>query len=178
MKQLSTGMKTLLALIGGLTIWAMVMMGGGSIPTSIAYAATPQPQKEHINLEYALKQEQLRLTGQQERLGLARQHAANAQSLIDQLSAQGKDTAKIQAALDTFKTQIEAAQTAHDKAKQILDAKAGFDANGKVTDAKQARETLQSARQAMEEARKILQQADQNFRQAMKEFRQNNRPKK
>lgn len=178
MKQLSTGMKIFFGLIGGLTLWAMVMVGGGAMPASIAYAATPQPQREYIGLEYALKREQLRLTGQQDRLDLARQGAADAQSLIDELSDRGKDTSKIQAALDTFKTQIETAQTAHDEAKQILDAKAGFDANGKVTDAEQARETLQNARQAMEEARKILQQASQDFRQAMHEFRQANQPNK
>ncbi len=176
MKQLSTGMKTFLGLIGGLTLWAMVLVGGGAMPTSIAYAATPQPQRDYIGLEYALKREQLRLTGQQDRLDLARQGTDDVQSLIDELNGQGKDTAKIQAALDTFKTQIEAAQAAHDEASQILDAKAGFDVNGKVTDAEQARETLQSARQALEEARKILQQASQDFRQAMREFRQDNRP--
>jgi len=178
MKQLSTGMKILWGIIGGLTIWAMVMVGGGSMPASVAYAATPQPQKNYLGLEYGLKREQLRLTGQQDRLDLARQGAADAQSLIDELSAQGKDTTKIQTALNTFNTQLEAAQAAHDEAKQILDAKAGFDANGKVTDPGQARETLQSARKALEQARQILQQAAKEFRQAMREFRQANRPNK
>lgn len=179
MKQLSIGTKTLLGIIGGLVIWVMVIVGGGgSIPASVAYAATPQPQNNHLRLEYALKREQLRLTGQQDRLDLARQRAADVQSWIDELSGQGKDTSKIQTALNTFKTQLEAAQTAHDEAKQILDAKAGFDANGKVTDPDQARETLQSARKAMEEARQILQQAAKDFRQAMREFRQANRSNK
>lgn len=178
MKQLNTGIKTLLGLIGGLAIWAMVMLGGGAMPAPIAYAATPQPQNNHFWLEYGLKQEQLWLTGQQDRLDLTRQYTANVQSLLNELSAQGKDTSKIQAALNTFNSQLEAAQSAHDQAKQILDAKAGFDANGKVTDPEQALETLQSARKSLEEARQILQQAAQDFRQAIQEFRQANRPNK
>lgn len=178
MKQLNIGMKTLLGLIGGLAIWAMVMMGGGAMPAPVAYAATPQPQKDYIRLEYALKMEQLRLTGQQNHLDQAREGAALAKSFIDELKARGKDTSTIEAALNDFNTQIDAAQAAHDEAKQILDAKAGFDANGKVTDPEQARETLQSARKAMEEAGQILQQALKEFRQAMREFRQANRPTK
>ena len=178
MKQLNTGMKTLLGLIGGLAIWAMVMFGGGSMPASVAYAATPEPQKDYIRLEYALKAEQLRLKGQQNHLDQAREGAALAQSFIDELKARDEDTSQIEAALNSFNTQIEASQTAHDTAKQILDAKAGFDVNGKVTDPGQARETLQSGRQALEEAGRILQQAVKEFHQAMREFRQANRPTK
>lgn len=165
--------KVVLGGFAAVAVWLMLLMGGGSGPTPAAYAAAPVPQeKAKIYLEFMLQRQLLMLTGQQQRLDLARQGITITQSFLDQLKNTGEDVSALQTALNTFSTQIAAAQAAHDTAKQILDAKAGFDANGKVTDPVQARETLKSVGQAMQEAHKIIQQAAQEFRQAMREFRQ------
>lgn len=181
MKQLKLNWvkKVLLGTVAALAVWMMVLMGTWSGQTSTVYAATPAPQeKSKIYLEFMLQRQQLWLTGQQQRLDLARQSITITQSFLDQLKNTGEDVSALEAALNTFTTQIAAAQTSHDTAKQILEAKAGFDVNGKVTDMSQARETLKSAHQAMQDAHQILQQAIKDFRQAVREFRQAHRQNK
>ncbi|MFN8453620.1 MAG: hypothetical protein U0401_02935 [Anaerolineae bacterium] len=169
--------KAVLGSLAAVAMWLMLLIGGGS--ASAVYAAAPLPQeKVNIYLEFMLQRQQLMLTGQQQHLDLARQGITVTQSFLDQLKATGEDVSALQTALDTFTAKVAEAQTAHDTAKQILDAKAGFDANGKVTDLAQARETLKSARQAMQEAHEIIQQAAKEFRQAMRDFRQAHKPNK
>jgi hypothetical protein len=160
----------------GLALGLMLVLGAGAITTPAAYAAPPQQQGNHTRLEYGLRLAELHLKGQQNRLDLARDGAALAQDFIDEQKKNGKDTADIQAALDEFNRQIEAAQAKHDQAQQIFEIKAGFDADGQVTDADQARETLQDIREAMREAGETLRRGLQDFRQAMRDFRQANRP--
>ncbi len=179
MKQLNSGLKKLWGLIGGLAIGVMLTAGTLALPASPAYAAAPTPQAERgLYLEYLLQRQQLWLTGQQNHLDQAREFVAITQPFIDELKAKGKDTSALETALANLNSQIQAAQVSHDTAKQILETKAGFDANGKVTDPEQARETLQSARQSMLEAHQTLKQAIQDFRQVAREFRQANKPDK
>lgn len=181
MKQLKLnwGKKTLLGGITALAVWMMILVGAWSSPTPAVYAATPVPQeKAKILLEFMLQRQLLGLTGQQQHLDLARQNITITQSFLDQLKNTGEDVSALQTALDTFATQIEAAQTSHDATKQILDAKTGFDTNGKVTDVAQARDTLKNARESMQESSKILRQAVKEFRQAMQAFRQAHNPNK
>ncbi len=179
MKKIHQVQKILVTgLLGGLALWLILVLGVGAVTAPVAYAAPPPQQGHNTMLENGLKLAQLRLKGQQNRLDLAGEGADLAQEVITEQQAQGKDTAAIQTALDEFRDQIEVAQTEHHQAQQIFDAKAGFDANGKVTDPGQARETLQSIREAVQTAGETLRQGFLDFRQAMKEFRQANRPNK
>jgi hypothetical protein len=66
------------------------------------------------------------------------------------------------------------AQTAHAAAGTILDAKSGFDANGKVTDRTAAQETIRSAAQSLRQAHLTITDATLNLRLAVQTFRQSN----
>ena len=180
MKQLNDNLKIRWGIITGLTIWAMVMVGSWSMSApSLAWAsdtspvATPQIPNNRT-LKQNFKETKLQLTHQQKRLKQARQRITKAQAFINKQAAQGKDISTIQAALNTFKTQLDVAQAAQKNAKQILAARAGFGPNGKVTDPGQAWQTIQNARKSLKEARNTLQQAVKDFQQAMQEFRQAN----
>ena len=127
-------------------------------------------------LEFHLKREQIALTAQQERINRMGEIAAAVQSLIDAEKSAGKNTSGLEAALAAFKQQITAAQAPHDNAKSILDAKAGFDANGAVTDATQARQTLKTAAQSLKDAHQIISQATKDLRKTYREYIQTNRP--
>ncbi len=164
----------------GFAACAIALAGIVAAPVSIARAEeTTSPQGvSNARLEYRLKQMKLQLQGQQNRIDLARLAAEEAQDRIESLKAEGKDTASLESALAIFNDQIDEAQAKHDEAQDIIDAHAGFDANGKVTDAEQAKATLQGARGAMREAQEILHNAGRDFRQAVRDFRQNNKPNK
>jgi prefoldin subunit 5 len=179
MKQFNLGMRKILGITAGIAIGVMLMVGMGAVPATPAYAAAPTLQAEEgLRLEYILQRQQLWLTGQQNRLDQARQYVTITQPFLAELKAQGKDTSTLETALTNFSTQIQAAQVSHDAAKQILEAKAGFDANGQVTDPQQARETLRTARQSMMEAQLTMKQAVMDLRQIIREFRQANRENK
>jgi uncharacterized protein YukE len=124
-------------------------------------------------LPHLLKQELLVLSIQEDRLKMAREGAETAQQRIDEDKAAGKDTTAIQSALDTFKSQIEVAQSSWNAAKSILEARAGFDANGQVTDLQQARDTVRDAGRALRDTGHTLRDAAREFRRAVRDYRSN-----
>ena len=65
----------------------------------------------------------------------------------------------LQAALSTFQTQIATAQSSHNTTASVLGNHAGFDANGKVTNPDQARQTLLDGRQSLRDAHGVIRQA-------------------
>ena len=179
MNWLNLDLKKVSGLIAGIMIGLMLLGGRGTLWASQAYAAAPILQTEEgIRLEYFLQRQQLWLAGQQNRLDQARHYVTITRPFLAELKAQGKDTSTLEAALTNFSSQIQAAQASHDAAKQILEAKAGFDANGQVTDPQQARETLRTARQPMLEAQLTMKQAVLDLRQVIRDFRQANRENK
>lgn len=166
----------------GFAACAIALAGIVAAPVSTAradaQAGTPPQGVSNARLEYRLKQTKLLLQGQQNRIDLARLAAEEAQDRIESLKAEGKDTASLESALAIFNDQIDEAQARHDEAQDIIDAHAGFDAKGKVTDAEQAKTTLRDARVAMREAQEILRNAGREFRQAVRDFRLSNKPNK
>ncbi len=138
--------------------------------------ASPAPRTERAarsdqdpgqRLAKAFELMQTRLTKQQERLDWAGRLAGRAQSWLDQGKAEKYDTAALETALAAFKSALASAQASHDRAQSILDAGAGFDEKGKVTDAAQARTTLQTAGQAMREAGRTMGQALVDLREVL-----------
>jgi hypothetical protein len=75
-------------------------------------------------------------------------------------------------ALGTLRTQIDAAQTAWNSNQVVLDARAGFDANGQVVNASQAQTTVRDVGNGLRNTRTILRDAGREFRQAVREYRQ------
>lgn len=155
----------------GLVLLAALMYGG------IASAASPAPQGQpgDTALENFLMREQNAFDGQAARLQAANTIIDKVQNWIDNRSAAGKDTSALQGALDAYKTQIASAQTDHEAAGAVLSGKAGFDADGKVTDRRAAFETVKSAGKSLRRAHRTLVQSTIDFRNAVLTWRKANR---
>jgi len=144
--------------------------------TAVPAVSVSYHERDYMRFEHALQRIELLLEGQSTHLDLANLSIAQTQELIAKLQAEGKDTTDLETALSTFQGQVPAAQGAHNNARSIIDAKAGFDANGKVVDEEQAKQTLKDARDAMKECRDLMQPAAQAFREAVKAYLQSLRP--
>ena len=172
-----SGVMWVAMLLGGLAGSVQVALAAetpaASVPAVAAYQADDGERDARINarLAHRLRKQQLLLDGQANRLSMAREEVTFVQGRIDAESARGQDTTAIQAALDTFETQIEVAQGYWNTAQGILDAKAGFDASGNVADQEQARTTLQQAGDAQRECGHTLRNAAYEFRGAAREYR-------
>lgn len=127
-----------------------------------------------VALENLLKREQILINNQQERLTLSDQVAATAQQWINDLQAEGKDVTALQAALSAFQAGIAQARGSFNTAKQLLDAHAGFDANGQVTNAAQALKTISEAGRAERQFHLTITPATIDFRVAVRAYRQAN----
>ena len=162
--------------MGGLLLAGVVAI----IPVATAQAApttppAPSQQTTHdARLEKAYQSEQAWLRKQQDNLGKMNAAADRAQQFITTQRNLGKDVSVLQAALATFKAQITAAQASHQTANVVLSAHLGFDANGKVVNAAQARQTLVDAGQSLRDARSVMRQAVSDLQRAMRLWRQTN----
>ncbi len=125
-------------------------------------------------LENLLVRENLALSNQAERLDLARASAAKAQTWIDNLNTQGKDTTALVSGLAAFNQGIVSAQADHDRAAGLLASPAGFDANGKVTDTAAASKTIRDAGMALRHAHLTISLAAVDFRMVVNTYRQAN----
>ncbi|MBL8056831.1 MAG: hypothetical protein JNK29_09040 [Anaerolineales bacterium] len=167
--------KATSAVLAGLA--ALSLLLGAAAP---AFAQTPAPPagdaRHAERLERLLERELNWLEGQTNHLAKAGEAVTRTQAFIDKAKAEGKDTSGLEAALAAFQTQLAEAQAAHAQAQALLDAKAGFDADGKVTDPAAARQTVAEAGQALRRAHFTLRQAEIDLRQAVREFRRANRP--
>lgn len=166
----------LLALVGGLTVVGLLL--GSAAP---AYAQEPTPpapnaERQNPRLERLLQRELEWLEGQANHLAKASEAATTTQTFLEKAQGEGKDTTALEAALAAFQAEVAEAQAAHAEAQALLDAKAGFDADGQVTDPQLARQTVADAGQALREGHFILRQAERDLRQAVREFRRANRP--
>lgn len=123
-----------------------------------------------------LTAEEARLGGEAKRLDQANNLVDKIQARIDALNGKGRDTSGLVSALNTFKDSVSTAKGDYDSAKATLDAHAGFDAGGQVTDPSQARSTLQSAQNAMQQFRKTLRQALVDLHKAIHGFRASSAP--
>jgi hypothetical protein len=175
--------KRIVAAIAVAVLLVIVVTGIFRVSPASAAKATPSPNSAGVQgnptwLAFQLKREQIALSAQQDRLTRMGDVAVAVQSLINSAKAEGKDPSGLQSALDAFHQQIQSAQIPHSSAKSILDAKAGFDSNGQVADATEARQTLKSAAQSMRDAHQIIGPATKALRWSFRAFIQANRPTK
>jgi len=122
-------------------------------------------------LEKAFANENTWLATQASNLQKIGQWVTKAQNLIDKAKAKGWNVAGLQAALNAFQAQISNAQGLHDTANAILTNHAGFDANGMVTGAAAAAQTVKDARQSLGDARRVMRQAVLDLRSVILNFR-------
>ncbi len=143
--------------------------GADPTPTTTAPAsAGSQAQGGGARLERLYGQEQKLLAAQKTRLDTANSVVTRAQDRINTLKGRGIDTSKIEAALSAFKSAVASAQTDYDSAKGLLDAHAGFDGNGNVTDMAQARNTVKSVGEAERQFHQTAREAATDLRQAVR----------
>ncbi len=171
-------------LIAGLSVSGLVLAGVvTAIPADTALAAPATPpaqgqlaQTRNERLERVYQREQQWLSTQQNNLNRLNSVADKVQQFITTQQGKGKDVSALQTALATFKSQITMAQASHATAANVLSTHLGFDANGKVTDAAQARQTLLDARQSLRDAHNVMRQAVLDLHRAIRAWRRANQP--
>jgi len=150
--------KTIWTIASGLLVLALTAAAFVAAPAPPAFAddGTP-PSGERSRgrgalLERAFEREVDWLARQGDNLARAEAGADKLAELIEKAQANGVDTRELETALANYKGQLARAGQSHDEAAAILDAHAGFNGGGKVTDAAQALETVKSAGSALREA--------------------------
>ncbi len=167
----------LFSLIGGLSVAGLVLAGVVAAPTGTVLAQTATPparpglQSRGERLERWYQREQDWLDKQQQNLDRMNQIASKAQSYIANQQVRSKDVSALQTALAIFQQQIATAQSSHHTAANVLSHHAGYDANGKITNASQAQQTLIDGRQALSDAHLTMRQAVLDLRRAVRAWR-------
>jgi hypothetical protein len=170
--------RTLWKTAGLLTALALVVGSFVVLPAAPAYAdegTPPGPERgkdRGERLEGAFEREQEWLERQSANLGKADAVADRLGEMIEKAKATGVDTGDLEAALASFESAIGAAKRSHDEAAAIIDAHAGFNGGGKVTDPDQALETVKSAGAALRQAAGTMKDAGQALREAVQAWRQ------
>jgi uncharacterized protein YhaN len=157
-------------------IVALVAVGMSVGSASAAPRGRPDsPPKDKPRLEYAYKLAQQRLQIQDLRLKRADDYAGKIDALVAKLKGKGQDTAKLEQAVAAFRSAMASAGQEWQTASDILTAHAGFDGQGKVTDATQAAATLKDAHSHMQQASKIGGGAYKDLRAAIVSYRKAHR---
>lgn len=160
-----------LALVVALAALGMTFGVAAAAPSR----GTDKPARRYPRVEAAYKVQQQRLKLQGDRLDLAGTHADKVDALIAQLKAKGQDTSALEQALAAFRAAIERARAEWQAASDVLASHAGFGDDGKVTDAEQARATLDSAHGHMQQVHQIIHAANQALRAALVDYRKSHR---
>jgi hypothetical protein len=103
-------------------------------------------------------------------------HMAKAQELIDKATVNGKDASAVQAALNVFSAAVTKSTPIYTEIDALITSHAGFDANGKVTDAVQAKATVQAVRAKLQELKTSMDGTGKALREAVRAFREANTP--
>lgn len=179
------GNKSLWRMLGSVTLVAIVLNSAlfvGAAPTLAAGAGAPPVQEEtgergSPRLEFAYLRLGHAAEDQALHLGHAGEVADFVQEWIDTLAEGGQDVSQLQAALDSFEAGLAEAQGHYEEAKAVLDAHAGFDDDGKVTDREQAAETLRQAGHSLRDSRRALKDGALELRRAVRDWRREHRPR-
>lgn len=151
-----------------------------AFPVTSAYAADENPPvKAEVSTE-RLEKVWARQLQAYEKIGKAfadvDAHIAKFQERIDKAAANGKDVAALQAALDAYKAALKSAQPTYTSIASIVNTHTGFDANGKVNDAEQAKSTVEQMRTKMQEIKSTMNGTFKALHEALKTFREANKP--
>lgn len=170
----------MVGLVKNRIVWvAAVVVAVSLAGAGIAAAQEPTAQSGPLandRLENFYQRATLAAQMVQLRLDFANKIAARVDELIAKANGEGKDTSALDSALAAFKSAIGASQASLDKAKALLGEHAGFDANGKVTDADRARTTLRSVRDALHDSVSTLREGGRDFKIAFRAWRKANQP--
>jgi hypothetical protein len=178
-------MSKVTALLKKALVAALILgIGLAAFPATSVFAAglndPSNPPGDHPKVDALLEKvwarEQTLYQRQDDRLAKADEFFANVQSRIEKANQKGYDTSTIQAALAALEVAVEAARPIHENAGSIIAAHAGFNANGKVTDRTQARETVKLLGQSLKDFRSTVGDPFKALREAVKAFREAHKP--
>lgn len=151
-----------------------------AFPVTSAFAADEAPPTSGEVSNEKLEKLWARQLQAYEKLGKAFEdtdaHIAKIQERIDKAAENGKDVSALQAALDAYEAALLAAQPMYDSIGSIVSSHAGFDADGKVTDAEQAKSTVKQMRTKMQEVKSAMGGTFKALREALKTFHKANCP--
>lgn len=155
----------------------VAMLALAALPVTSAFAQEENPPKEVTNeqLEKAwAKQLQV-----YEKLSKVFDDSTTrldkAQELIDKAAAKGKDTTAVQAALNAFAAAVEKSRSVYEEVQALVTTHAGFDSNGKVTDAIQAKAIVQEVRAKLQALKTSMDGTGKALREAIRAFREANK---
>jgi hypothetical protein len=158
-----------------LAFLAALVALGLSLGSTFAAERTPvKPPNNRANvaLQVEYRMEIARHREQAARLKATTRDAAALAKRIAKLAASGKDVAGLRAALETYRAALADAKTDWQTAGDVLAAHTGFAANGKVTNADQARATLKSAHQSTVSAAAKISAANEALRKSVRAWEQ------
>jgi len=169
-------MKKRMVLVGVVLALAVAVLFGAT-PALATTGTTDRAQgtkgpANSARLENLFERQQTLLTKQQERLAKAEQIATKAEEWIAKLQEEGKDTEALEEAFENFVAEVDKAEGHLATAASVLAAHAGFDADGQVTDKKQALKTVRDAGKAQRQFHLIIVKAVADFRHDVREFRE------
>lgn len=150
-----------------------------AFPVTSAYAQDENPPKPELTNE-RLEKIWARELKAYERLGKAFADVEGSiekiQARLDKAAENGKDVTALQAALDAYESALLASKPTYDSIGGLVSAHAGFDADGKVTDAEQAKATVNEVGEQLKALKDSMGGTLKALRDAMKAFREANKP--
>jgi hypothetical protein len=150
-----------------------------AFPVTSAYAQDENPPKAELTNE-KLEKVWAREMQAYERLGKVFSDIdgtiSKLQARLDKASENGKDVTALQSALDAFESALASAKPTYDGMSGLINAHAGFDADGKVTNAEQAKSTVKEVGTKLKEVKDAMGGTGKALREALKAFREANKP--
>lgn len=157
-------------LFTGLMATILALTAVLAIPASSVFAADTTQDRDYPRVEFYLERERQLNDNIDTRIGFARDTATQLQSFIDQMNELGYDTGVLVQALADFNAGIETAQGHNNSARSILDAHAGFDDAGKVTNLSEALTTLRDGGYALIDANYALNDATRDLTATVRDY--------
>jgi hypothetical protein len=150
-----------------------------ALPATGVFAQEENPPKAELPTE-KIEQVWARQLANYEKLGKGFTETdaqiAKFQARIDKAAANGKDVTVLQAALNAFASALKSGKPTYDSMGGIVSSHQGFDASGKITDATQAKATVQEFRTKMQELQSTMNGTGKALREALQAFRDANKP--
>jgi hypothetical protein len=167
---------TMAVAVAAILVVALVPLPAAHALAPTATSTSPTAPDRTARLERIWLRQQIR----HDRLGVMFDHVQQridrAQQMIDQAKANGKDVTALQAALDSFSSAVQQARPIYEGMQGIISSHQGFDANGNVTDASVAAETVRNMQEKFQSIRDTLSAPVKALRDAVRAFRQANQP--
>jgi hypothetical protein len=159
-----------------LALIVATLMLATSLGSAFATPRTPpNPPGRNAALEAAYRVAKQRLKVQDTRLIHADAYAARVDAVIARLKERRQDTAPLERAIAAFRSRMADARKEWQGAQAGLATHAGFDDQGKVTNADQARASLKGAHEHMEQATRIARAAYRDLHAAFVAYRRSHR---